>query len=98
MESIRRACGVPADYIRCGIDDAEARILIKEQRRKRPFPWKVDLDFGPDLTIPTTGLPFPVILGNIFLNNSKNIKNRFPFPAIFVVSLQKIANFKNQFE
>ena len=54
MEQIRMAAGEGCTDI-CHVREAEKLLMYKEQRRKRPFPWKVDLEVGPDLKIPTTG-------------------------------------------
>ena len=40
---------------RCSIADAQIFLSNKERRKKRPFPWKVELEIGPDIRIPTAG-------------------------------------------
>ena len=42
MEQIRMAAGDGCTDI-CHVREAEKLLMYKEQRRKRPFPWKVDL-------------------------------------------------------
>merc|ERR1719414_189247 len=39
----------------CNSNQAQEMLTYKEQKRKRPFPWKADLEIGPDIQIPTTG-------------------------------------------
>ena len=53
MEQIRLAAGETTDV--CQMKEVEKLLMYKEQRRKRPWPWKVDLEIGPDIQIPTTG-------------------------------------------
>ena len=53
MEQIRLAAGETTDV--CQMQEVEKLLMYKEQRRKRPWPWKVDLEIGPDIQIPTTG-------------------------------------------
>jgi hypothetical protein len=39
----------------CSLDDALAIFLFKSKRGKRPWPWKVVFEIGPDIRISTTG-------------------------------------------
>lgn len=39
----------------CDLEVAGAILDNKERRRKRPFPWKVDLEIGSDIRIPICG-------------------------------------------
>jgi hypothetical protein len=39
----------------CTLDDALAVFLFKSKRGKRPWPWKVVFEIGPDIRISTIG-------------------------------------------
>ncbi len=39
----------------CSLDEALAIFLFKSKRGKRPWPWKVVFEIGPDIRISTTG-------------------------------------------
>jgi len=41
--------------IECSIDEAVAQFFYKNKKGKKPFPWKVMFEIGPDIKISTTG-------------------------------------------
>lgn len=43
------------DGLNCDISTAMSNMMNKERRKKKPFPWKVDLQVGPDIRINITG-------------------------------------------
>jgi hypothetical protein len=43
------------DGTMCSLDEALAIFLFKSKRGKRPWPWKVVFEIGPDIRISTTG-------------------------------------------
>ncbi len=43
------------DGLMCTMEDAMASLMYRERRGKRPFPWKVSLEVGPDIRINTVG-------------------------------------------
>ena len=52
MESISR---VSPEAERCGIKVAQELLFNKERKKKKSMAWKVDLEIGPDIRIPTAG-------------------------------------------
>ena len=39
----------------CDIDSAMVSFMNKERKKKKPFPWKVDLKIGPEIKVNLTG-------------------------------------------
>lgn len=39
----------------CDTSEAIASLMIKDRRKKKPFPWKVALEIGPNIAINTVG-------------------------------------------
>uniref|UniRef100_A0A0K2UUL8 Xray repair crosscomplementing protein 5like [Strongylocentrotus purpuratus] n=1 Tax=Lepeophtheirus salmonis TaxID=72036 RepID=A0A0K2UUL8_LEPSM len=43
------------DGIFCNVEEAMLNLLYKERKNKKPFPWRVVLEIGPNIRISTTG-------------------------------------------
>jgi hypothetical protein len=43
------------DGLMCQMEDAMASLMFRERRGKRPFPWKVSLEIGPEIRISSVG-------------------------------------------
>ena len=39
----------------CSVSDAIANLMYRDRRAKKPFPWKVSLEIGPQVRINTVG-------------------------------------------
>merc|ERR1712150_84181 len=52
MESI---FSVSPEAEKCGIEVAQELLFTKERKKKKSMAWKVDLEIGPDIRIPTAG-------------------------------------------
>nr|AIL94178.1 Ku80 [Tigriopus japonicus] len=44
-----------SEGVQCSIEDAMATFINHERRKKKPFPWKVAMEIGPNISINTVG-------------------------------------------
>lgn len=54
MEMVKTLVNV-SDGLACDIQDALHNLLFKDKKAKKPFPWKVALEIGPDVKINAVG-------------------------------------------
>lgn len=54
-----------SEGVQCSIEDAMATFINHERRKKKPFPWKVAMEIGPNISINTVG--YIQVISRIFL-------------------------------
>ncbi len=52
---IKQLVEATEDGFSCSVQEAITLFMYKERRKKKPFPWKVALEIGPDIRIQTVG-------------------------------------------